>query len=320
MSQSADDGDRVGDRRWSGSVTARDLVPIDDEDGDRPPGVDRAEPARGVRPTAEPFPSPSPTGLRGAIVGWWRSRFGAQLAKEAAVIAALLLLYRLGRILGRDESARAFENAREVLVLEDRLGIDNELAVQRAVLDETGLIRLLNRYYASVHFGASMAFLVFVYVWAPKLVAHIRFLFVTVTATALVIHLVYPLAPPRMLDGYVDTIERYGPSIYDGQSTVGQVANQFAAMPSLHFGWAVLVAYGIVRALGSPWRWLVVLHPTITLAAIVITANHYWLDALVALLLIGAAMALEGELSRRAAAAPGDDPAGAPEIGLDAPR
>ena len=157
MSQSADDGDRVGDRRWSGSVTARDLVPIDGEGGDRPPGVDRAEPARGVRPTAEPFPSPSPSRLRGAIVGWWRSRFGAQLAKEAAVIAALLLLYRLGRILGRDEAARAFENAREVLVLEDRLGIDNELAVQRAVLDETGLIRLLNRYYASVHFGAAHA-------------------------------------------------------------------------------------------------------------------------------------------------------------------
>lgn len=259
--------------------------------------------------------------MRAAVVGWWRGRYGARLLKEVAVIVALLLLYRLGRMLGRHESARAFANARDVLSLEHRLGTDTELSLQRATLGHPGVIRLLNRYYASVHFAASMAFLVFVYVRAPKLWAHIRFLFVTVTATALVIHLVYPLAPPRMLDGYVDTIARYGPAIYDGRSAVGKMANQFAAMPSLHFGWAVLVAYGVVRALDTRWRWLIVLHPVMTLAAIVITANHYWLDALVALVLVGGAMALEGERSRRAAATLGDDrPAGSCEIGLDAQR
>jgi hypothetical protein len=94
-----------------------------------------------------------------------------------------------------------------------------------------------------------------------------------------------------MLDGYVDTIARYGPAIYQ-QSGVESVANQFAAMPSLHFGWAVLVAYGVVRALDSRWRWLVVLHAAITLAAIVLTANHFWLDALVAGGLIALALAM----------------------------
>jgi hypothetical protein len=227
------------------------------------------------------------------------------LLKEVGVIVALLLLYRLGRMLGRHESARAFGNAREILRVEDQLGIDTELSLQRAALDHPGLIRLLNRYYASVHFGASMVFLVLVYVRGPKLWAHIRFLFVAVTAAALVIHLLYPLAPPRMLDGYVDTIARYGPAIYDGRSAVGKMANQFAAMPSLHFGWAVLVAYGVVRALRTRWRWLIVLHPAITLVAIVITANHYWLDALVALALIGAAAALQRERNRRALATPG---------------
>jgi hypothetical protein len=302
-------------------VTAHDLVQSGDDGGGRPAGTGHVAPAPNPHPPPEPLPSPARSSLRGAIVGWWRSRYGARLAKEAAVIVALLLLYRLGRILGRDESARAFDNAREVLALEDRLGIDTELSMQRATLDRLDVIRLLNRYYASVHFGASMVFLVFVYVWAPKLVAHIRFLFVTVTAAALVIHLVYPLAPPRMLDGYVDTIDRYGPSIYDGQSTVGQVANQFAAMPSLHFGWAVLVAYGVVRALDTRWRWLVVLHPAITLAAIVITANHYWLDALAALVLVGAAMALEGELNRRASTVRCDErPTASGEIRLDAQR
>ena len=265
----------------------------------RPPAsVTAAGPGRGARPATperepapEPPPGPPSGGVRAAIAGWWRSRYGARFAAEVAVVVVLLLLYRLGRTLAHDQAARAFDNARDVLAVEDRLGIDTELSLQRAVLDHTGVVRLLNRYYASVHFPASVAFLVFIYVRAPKLVAHIRFLFVAVTATGLVLHLVYPLAPPRMLDGYVDTIARYGPAIYD-RSAVASTANQFAAMPSLHFGWAVLVAYGVVRALTTRWRLLIVLHPAITLAAIVLTANHYWLDALVAFALIGAAVAL----------------------------
>jgi hypothetical protein len=209
---------------------------------------------------------------------WWRGKYGARLVQEVAIVVTLLLVYRLGRTLGRHETAAAFAHAREVLSLENWLGIDTERTLQHAALGHVELVRLLNRYYASVHFPVSIAFLVFVYVRATRLVAHVRYLFVTVTGAALVIHLAYPLAPPRMLDGYVDTIARYGPSIYE-KSGVASVANQYAAMPSLHFGWAVLVAYGVVRALDTPWRWLAVLHPTITLAAIVLTANHYWLDS-----------------------------------------
>jgi hypothetical protein len=226
-----------------------------------------------------------------AAARWWRGRYGGQLVREVAIVAGLLVFYRLGRTVGRNEAARAFDDARAVLRVEDWFGIDNERALQRVALDHMGLVRGLNRYYASVHFPVSIVFLVFVYVRAPRLVAHVRFLFVTVTATALVMHLAYPLAPPRMLPGYVDTIARYGPAIYE-QSGVASVANQYAAMPSLHFGWAVLVAYGVVRALRTPWRWLVVVHPTVTLAAIVLTANHYWLDALAAAALIGIAMAV----------------------------
>lgn len=234
-------------------------------------------------------------------VRWWQSRYGASLLREVAIVVALLYLYRLGRTFGRDEGDLALANARHVLGFEGSLGIDTERSWQQLALQHPGVIRLLNRYYASVHFSASIAFLVFVYVWAPRLWPRVRFLFVTVTATALVIHLAYPLAPPRMLDGYVDTIARWGPAIY-ARSDVASVANQYAAMPSLHFGWAVLVAYGVVAALRKPGRWLVVLHPLVTLAAIVLTANHYWLDAIVALGLIGAAAAVEVGRQRPAGA------------------
>ena len=85
----------------------------------------------------------------------------------------------------------------------------------------------------------------------PDLYRHVRNLFVIVTGLGLVMHAVYPLAPPRMLPGFIDTIARYGPSIYE-RSDVASVANQYATMPSMHFGWAVLVAYGAVQT-GRRW-------------------------------------------------------------------
>jgi PAP2 superfamily len=92
------------------------------------------------------------------------------------------------------------------------------------------------------------------------------------------------------------------------------VANQFAAMPSLHFGWAVLVAATIIGLLRSRWRFLAIAHPVVTLLAIVATANHYWLDAAVALVLVALAGLLIRWWARRAAPA-----ASEPTIALTPP-
>jgi hypothetical protein len=78
----------------------------------------------------------------------------------------------------------------------------------------------------------------------------------------------------------------YGPAETD------HLSNQFAAMPSLHFGWALMVAIGLIAATRSRWRWLWLLHPLVTLLVIVGTANHYWLDAIVAAALLGIALAV----------------------------
>ena len=71
------------------------------------------------------------------------------------------------------------------------------------------------------------------------------------------------------------------------------LSNQFAAMPSLHFGWALMVAIGLIVATRSRWRWLWLLHPLVTLLVIVGTANHYWLDAIVATAMLGIALAAD---------------------------
>jgi hypothetical protein len=114
-----------------------------------------------------------------------------------------------------------------------------------------------------------------------------------VTAAALVLHLLFPLAPPRMLaaTGLVDTARVYGPSVY-GDPAADSLSNQFAAMPSLHFGWALMVAIGLIAATRSRWRWLWPAHPMLTLLVIVGTANHYWLDAMAAAALLGLALAV----------------------------
>ena len=70
------------------------------------------------------------------------------------------------------------------------------------------------------------------------------------------------------------------------EGTYGNLANQFAAMPSLHFAWAVVVAWAVIKFASSRWRYLAVLHPVLTLLAIVLTANHYWTDAAVGLVLV----------------------------------
>jgi hypothetical protein len=228
-------------------------------------------------------------GPRDVLVGWWRGRFGRRLITEAALLFSLLTLYRLGRYLGRDQVDVAFRHAREVLSGEHHLGIANERSFQDLLLDHRLVIGFLNRYYAMVHFPATVTFVVVAYVKGPEVYGRIRLVFISVTAVALAVQIAYPLAPPRMMSGFVDTIARYGPEIYS-RPGVASVANQYAAMPSLHIGWALIVAYGMLQLTTRPWRWLGVLHALLTTIAVVATANHYWLDGLVALGLVVAAV------------------------------
>ena len=87
------------------------------------------------------------------------------------------------------------------------------------------------------------------------------------------------------MSGFVDTMSEFGPSIYPRNALAG-TANQIAAMPSLHFGWAMIAAVAVVAVLNSKWRWLVVVHPVLMVLAIIATANHWWIDAAAAALII----------------------------------
>ncbi|MGW0883629.1 phosphatase PAP2 family protein [Streptomyces sp. NPDC002671] len=215
------------------------------------------------------------------------------LLREFLLVAGLFLVYKLGRQLATGHTAGAFHNAHRVWDLERTLRLPHETSIQSALLHGHTLVRLANTYYATVHFPATLAFLVWMYLRRPAHYLWARRVLAVVTAAALVLPFTFPLAPPRMLTGtgLVDTARIYGPSVY-GPPSSDHLSNQFAAMPSLHFGWALMVAIGLMAATRSRWRRLWLLHPLITLIVIVGTANHYWLDAIVATAMLGVTLAV----------------------------
>lgn len=227
----------------------------------------------------------------GVLAVWWRSRYGGRLVAELGICSALLLVYRGIRGFNKDDLQAAFANTRDIISFEKWLGMPFEDDIQRWLLDHPTVIKLLNHYYIWFHFPAAIALLLWLFVRHPDRYAAFRNLMTFATFAALAIHLVFPLAPPRMISGFVDTMRVFGPSIYPASAIEG-AANQIAAMPSLHFGWALIEAVAVVSVLRSRWRWLIVIHPALMTLAIIATANHWWVDAAAAGLLVVVALAI----------------------------
>ncbi|MEU8661552.1 phosphatase PAP2 family protein [Actinoplanes philippinensis] len=213
--------------------------------------------------------------------------------RELALIAGLFLAYKVARVAADGHVDEAFGNARALWDAERWLRLPGELALQRSVLGWDALIEAANSYYAYVHFPATAACLIWLYRRRPAHYRWTRNVIVLLTGGALGVHFLMPLAPPRMLTetGMLDLGRLYGPAVY-GPPETGRLANQYAAMPSLHVGWALLVAIALIAATASRYRALWLLHPLITLLVVVATGNHYWLDALAASVLLAAAYAL----------------------------
>jgi len=225
------------------------------------------------------------SGTPRTVASWWRSRYGAQMLGEIAIVAGLLMTYRFIRTLNRTDLSDAFANARDIVAFEAWLGLPFEDNLQSFLLDHPTLIKMLNHYYVWFHFPVAIALLLWLYLWHQKQYPAFRNLMAFATFTGLVIHLVFPLAPPRMMDGFVDTMAKYGPAIYP-ENPLDGAANQIAAMPSLHFAWAMIAAIAVISVLSSPWRWLIMVHPVLMTLAIIATANHWWIDAAAAALLV----------------------------------
>lgn len=231
---------------------------------------------------------------------------------ELAWMLALFFGYSLARLVVIDPGA-AERNAWWLWSVERFMHLPSEAAFQALVLDRPSLLRLANDYYASLHFPVTAAFLFWVYVWRHDAWRWVRNAMTAFTGAALLLEALVPMAPPRLIPsfGLVDTGRALGQSVYPASPHDG-VANQYAAIPSVHVGWALLVGLGVVIIAGGRWRWAVLLHPLLTVLVVTVTANHYWLDDLVAAVLVVAvliAVALVPVMARRRPAETGPAPA-----------
>ncbi len=247
---------------------------------------------RAARPES---PAPPPDGP-------WPRRLGlaAGVAQEAAVLLGLFALWQLAGSFSLTGPDGALARAQWIWHAERVVHLPSETGIQRAFLGHPLLVEALNLYYASLHFVVLIGCLVWVYARHRRQYPPVRTTLVLFTAGALLIQFL-PVAPPRMLegDGMVDTAARYGQSVYG--SVAGFNADQLSAMPSVHVGWALLVALVVAQVSRSRWRWLAFSYPVLTVLAVIVTANHFWLDGIAAAVLLAVALLVQrtGQAARR---------------------
>ena len=228
----------------------------------------------------------------------WRAGLGRRgdLLREAAIVLGGFFVYFAVRGATVGDVRSALSRAHALVEFERSIGAFIEPTVQAAVIGEGWAIAVANWIYVWGHWPVIA--LVAFWLWRrhPARYRVFRNAFVVSGAIGLVLFIQFPTAPPRLAGlGLVDTLEEYSRA-YDVLQPKG-IVNQYAAFPSLHFGWNLLVgialfAYSSHRAL----RVVGLLMPFAMLSSIVLTANHYWIDAaaggVVALTGLGVAFAL----------------------------
>jgi hypothetical protein len=207
------------------------------------------------------------------------------VAREAALLSGLYALWQFAGSFTVLSQAGALPRARWLWHAERVLHLPSETSVQRLFLPHPVLVQACNLYYDILHFPVLGICLVWLYARHRASYPAIRTTVVLFTGASLLIQLI-PVAPPRLLPGtgLVDTAARYGQSVYSWRG--GFNADEFSAMPSVHVGWALIVAVAVITVARSRWRWLAAGYPLLTLLVVVVTANHFWLDGVVAGLLV----------------------------------
>jgi membrane-associated phospholipid phosphatase len=186
------------------------------------------------------------------------------------------------------ESNTALENARRIADLQSSLGVAVEGGLQQLLSAPTAFVAA-NLYYL-IHFPLTVIVLVAAFLGdRHHTYVAMRDGMIGVTGLALFVHLLLPLAPPRMLPGIIDTGAAYGPDPYSLPGSDG--ANQFAAMPSLHVAWAVFVGVAVWRlSRRRAFRFAAIAHPLVTAFVVIVTGHHFVIDVFVGAVLSGIAV------------------------------
>lgn len=210
----------------------------------------------------------------------WRASARVGLHEVVVVVSAFLVYYLIrGAVVGR--AGEAMVRGFNVIDLEQRLHIYWELEMQSWILDYYWAIKTVNWIYFWGHMPLVVIVAVWLYASRRDTYRLTRNAFLASGAIAVVIYWAFPVAPPRLIPfgGFIDTMAAFDRVGYNAQETKAFV-NPFAAVPSLHFGWSLLLGT-IVGHVGKHWLWWVfgAAWPTAMFFSVVLTGNHFIIDA-----------------------------------------
>ena len=224
---------------------------------------------------------------------WWQ---------ELLFIGVSYFLYTLTRNSVPAHEILAVHRAVDLMSFEHALHIDIERTVNAAFAGATWLAVPANYYYATLHFAVTIGTLLWLYVRHPWRYRGVRTALYVTNIVALLGFWLFPLAPPRMLTGFVDTVVSFHTWGSWASGDVAAASNQYAAMPSLHIGWSLWCGITIWQLARPAWARIAGLcYPAVTLIVIVGTANHFLLDAVGGVAALAAGFAVQRVVSGRSA-------------------
>ena len=203
--------------------------------------------------------------------------------RQILLFAAAYYAYRLtrGYIDGPQGAAIAFDNARDLIGIENALGLFVEPAVHEFFRDLDPFIGIANVIYMNAQTVVVLAALVFIYLVHNERFYFVRNMFVVSMAIALVGYTLFPTAPPRFFFaeyGFTDTVSQF--ANVDSDDTVNVLFNPYAAVPSMHCAFAIMIGLTLARVCRTRFaRYAWAIYPLVMTWVVVVTANHWWLDA-----------------------------------------
>ena len=211
-------------------------------------------------------------------------------AREVAIIGVFIFFYFFVRGLMDSKASVAIAHARDLIRIEKKLGIYHEVQIQGWALGQDWLVSLVNAGYIYGHWPVLISTLVWLLLRHREMFPVYRTALLVSGAIGLVVFVTFPMAPPRFLPdlGFVDTVTLHTNSYRVLQPPA--FTNQYAAIPSLHVGWNMLMGVAIFTlTINRFWKVFAVVMPLFMYSATILTANHYILDGIV-----GSIVALTG--------------------------
>ena len=214
------------------------------------------------------------------LSGRWLPNGWLDAIRQLALFAGAYYLYRIVRGIVDGQASLAFENARNLVDAERALGLFFEPGLQAWAEGQQWILTFANWMYVNSHFVITTTFLIWLYIARNHAYYFVRNMFMVAMGLALVGYVAYPTAPPRFMPewGFSDSVAEFVGETADQSANV--LYNPFAAVPSMHVAFALMIAIPAIilvkhRVLKVLWG----LYPLVVTFVVMVTANHFWLDA-----------------------------------------